>query len=106
MLILAEVAFMVLSVCHSTKYKSPGQLIFDQDMILPMNHIADWRYINQSKQSHIEKYIICKTFTRIGHDYGVGYQVMLRNKAAYNYKTPFRGPCKIFQAWKNRTVTL
>ena len=31
---------------------------------------------------------------------------MLKNKAAYKYKTPFRGPYEMFQTWKNVTVTL
>ena len=37
------------------KDKSPGQLVFGQDMILPIKHVADWRYIHQRKYGKIEK---------------------------------------------------
>ena len=48
--ILNAAAFAVQSTYHSTKYKSLGQLVFGIDMILPTNHIADWRYIRKRKQ--------------------------------------------------------
>ena len=53
--ILAEDAFVIRSTYHRTKGKIPGQIVFDQDMILPINHILDWKYIRQSKQEQIEK---------------------------------------------------
>ena len=31
---------------------------------------------------------------------------MLRNKAVYKYETPYKGPYKIIQCWKNGPVTL
>ena len=52
--ILVAAAFVVHSMYHRTKGKIPGQLVFDQDMILPINHIADWKYICHRKQAKIE----------------------------------------------------
>ena len=49
--ILAIAAFVVRSTYHRTKHKSPGQLFFGRDMILPIEHIGNWRYIRQRKQS-------------------------------------------------------
>ena len=43
--ILAEEAFAVQSTYHWTKGKNPDQLVFGQDMIPPINHMEDWRYI-------------------------------------------------------------
>ena len=43
--ILATVAFAVSSTYHMTNRKIPGQLVFGRDMILPINHVVDWRYI-------------------------------------------------------------
>ena len=43
--ILAAADFAVRSTYHTTKGKSPGQLVFVRDMILPINQVADWRYI-------------------------------------------------------------
>ena len=45
MVILSASVFAVLSMYHSTKYKSPSQLVFYRDMILPINHVVDLRYI-------------------------------------------------------------
>ena len=56
---------------------------FVQDMILPINHIADWVYIRQRKQAKIEKYVICKNSIKINHNYRIGNQVIIRNNAAY-----------------------
>ena len=49
--ILAASAFAVRSTYHQTKKKSPGQLVFGRNMILPINHIDNWRYIRQQKQT-------------------------------------------------------
>ena len=54
----------------------------------------------------IEKDVIRKNSTRIDYNYIVGYQVMIRNKAAYKYETPFKDLYEIFQMWTNGTVTL
>ena len=92
--ILVEYAFMVRATYHSNKIKSPGQLVFNQYMILPINHVANWRYICQRKQLQIEKYFIHENSIRINYDYRVGDQVIMKNKAAYKYKTTFIGMCK------------
>ena len=49
MVILAAADFAVQSMYHRTKEKNPGQLVFGRDMILPIIHVADWRYIRQHK---------------------------------------------------------
>ena len=104
--ILAAYAFAIKCMYHSTKDKSTYQLFFIQDTNLQINHVADWRYIHQRKQVKIEKYAIHKNSTKIENDYKFGDQIMLRNKAAYKYKTPFRGPCEIDQIRTNGIVTL
>ena len=48
--ILAAADFAVRSTYHRTKGKSLVQLLFGQDMILPINHIYNWRYIRQRTQ--------------------------------------------------------
>ena len=68
---------------HSKKIKIMGQLVFSWDMILPINHVADWRYIGQSKQAQIDKDVICENTTIIDHDYVLGDKVITLNKLAY-----------------------
>ena len=45
--ILEASAFTVRYKYHRTKETIPGQLVFGRDLILPINHVADWRYIRQ-----------------------------------------------------------
>ena len=78
--ILAAVAFAVRAMYHQTKQKSPGQLVFGQDMILPINHLASWILIHQRKQAQIEKEVIRENSTRVNHDYRIGEWVMVRGK--------------------------
>ena len=84
-----------------TKVKSPGQLVFGQDMILPINHVADWRYIRQHKQAQIDRDVICENTTRSHKNYRLEYKIMNRTKSAYKYKTPFKVSREIVQVWKN-----
>ena len=102
----AAAAFTVGSMYHREKVKIPGQLFSDRDMILPINHIADWRYIRQRKHAQTNKDVNSKNTTRRDHDYRVGDKVTTNNRSAYKYETPLRGPYKIVRTWKNWTVTL
>ena len=77
--ILAAEAFEVRSTHHRTQGKSPGQLVFGRDMILTINHVADWSYIYQRKQAKINKYVIGENTTRIDNDYRVGDKALIRN---------------------------
>ena len=56
--ILAAAYFAIRSMYHRTKVKIPVQLVFGRDMILPINHVADRRYIRQRKQTQINQYFI------------------------------------------------
>ena len=78
--ILAEAAFAIRATYHRTKQKSPGQLVFGRDVILPINHIANWRLTCQRKQAQIEKDAIHENLTRVDHDYRIGEWVMIRKK--------------------------
>ena len=55
--ILDTAVFAVQPTYHRKKDKSLAQLVFDIDMILPIDHVADWRKIWQRKQKQINKYI-------------------------------------------------
>ena len=75
-------------------------------MILPINHVADWRYICQRKQSQIEKYVIHENTNRINHNYRLVDKFMTRTKSEYTYETPFNVLYNSFQMWTKLTVTL
>ena len=61
-------------------------------MILHINHVADWRYIRQHKQMHINNDVTHENTTIINHSYKVGDKILIKNRSSYKYKTPFIGP--------------
>ena len=103
--ILAAADFAVQYTYHRMK-NNPCQLVFGRYTILPINHVEDWRYICQRKQTKINKDVACENNTRIDHNYRVGDKVMSKMRSAYKYETLFRGPYEIFRTWTNGTVTL
>ena len=82
MRILATSASAVQYMYYRTKGKTPGQLFFVRDMILPINYVVDWRYNRQNKQTQINRYVTRENTTRINHDYRVGDKVATKNRSA------------------------
>ena len=75
-------------------------------MIIPINHVVEWGYINQRKQTHINEYASRENTTIIDHDYRVGDKFRTKSRSAYKYETPFRGPYEVVQKCTNGTFTL
>ena len=96
MVILAVATFKVQATYHRNKQKSPDQLLFGRDIILPINHIANWRLIRQRKQAKIDKDAICENSTRVDQDYRIGDWVTVRKKNS-KYETLFKGPYEMVQ---------
>ena len=85
---------------------SPGQLIFDHDMIISIKNMVDWELICQKNQTQINKDNISKNKNRVDHDYKVRYKVILTNHDAYKYGTPYKSPFVITRCFTNGTVNL
>ena len=47
---LSSVAWAIRSTYHTTLDATPGQVVFGRDMILPIQHKADWALIHQRKE--------------------------------------------------------
>ena len=65
-------------------------------MILPINHVADWRYIHQHLKTQINKDVARENTNRINHNYRVVDKVKTNIRSAYKYETQFKGPYEIF----------
>ena len=104
--ILAATAFALRSTYHTTLQASPGQLVFGRDMILNIQHQADWTAIKKRKQLLIHKNNQIENSKRIPHTYCVGDLVMLENHRATKMETPYVGPYRIEQVNTNGTVRL
>ena len=48
---LCAMAFAVRATVHKTSQKTPAQSVFGRDMILNVNHVANWEHIRQKKLS-------------------------------------------------------
>jgi hypothetical protein len=104
--ILAATAFAVRSTYHTALRATPGQLVFGRDMILNVQHIADWTAIKAYKQNLIRKNNRIENLKRIPYNYRVGDQVMIENHRANKYEQPYKGPYLIQQVNTNGTVRL
>ena len=104
MVILASAAFTVKSTYQRNKQKILGQLVFGRDMILPINHLANWRFICQRKQAQIEKNVINENSTRINHNYRSGDQIMLREKTTLNMKHHLKVRMILFKCGKTEQL--
>ena len=50
--------------------------------------------------------IIEKNINRVDYDYQISDKDTVRNKLAYKYKNPYKGPYEIIQTWNNGMVRL
>lgn len=61
--------------CHVTHVNSPAQLVFGQDMFMPVSANVDfcnWDAIKQRKQNSIHKSNECENLSQINHIYSSG----------------------------------
>ena len=94
--ILQAVSFAVRSTVHTTVRATPMQLVFGRDAILPVRHIADWKYIHDRKQSSIDKNNIKENKLRKPYTYTVGQKVLLKNAQTTKFGTDtYGGPYTI-----------
>jgi len=104
--VLSAVAFAIRATYHTTLRKTPGQLVFGRDMILNVQHTANWEYIRSRKQKLINKNNRLENAKRVKHTYQVGDLVMLRKGTENKYEQPYSGPHSILQVNTNGTVRL
>ena len=104
---LTATAYALRSTYHTTLGATPGQVVFGQDMILPVQFKTDWALIAQRKQQQIDKSNKAENKKRIAHDYEVGDKVLL-NKPGILPKlaVPRTGPYDIIKVHTNGTVLI
>ena len=66
-----------------------GQLVFGCDMILNVQHEANWEFIRARKQKIIEKNNKAENAKRIAHIYSIGDKVLLRRGTENKYEMPY-----------------
>ena len=53
--ILNAVAFAIRSTIHTTTQSTPAQLVFGRDMMMNIQHKANWEFIRKRKQQSINQ---------------------------------------------------
>jgi hypothetical protein len=104
--LISAVGFAIRSTYHTTLKATPGQLVFQRDMILPIEHIADWQMIKHRKQQLINKNNERENAKRINYDYKVGDRVLIYTPDPNKMEQPREGPYPVIQVHTNGTVTL
>ena len=70
--ILAATMFAVCATYHTTLQASPTQIVFRQDAILNIKHVANWEHIWQRKQERSNSNNKRKNMRQNNHQYKVG----------------------------------
>ena len=96
--IISAVSFAIRSTIHTTTQKTPAQLVFGRDMILNIQHIADWQHIKERKQALINKNNARENRTRHSHKYKQGDKILLRRGTENKYEVPYSGPHQVLEA--------
>ena len=96
--------FAVRAIYHTTLQAYPMQLVFGQDDILNIKHVADWEHIWQRKQLRINHNNKRENMRRNNHQYKVGDKILVKRKKKSKQKLEFMGPFPITKINDNGTV--
>jgi hypothetical protein len=84
-------AWAIRSTVHTTLDATPGQLVFGQDMLLPIQLKMDWARIQQCKQDIINVNNRKENSKRIEHKYCVGKKSYWKNQTNLQTVRPMYG---------------
>ena len=76
--LLANIAWALRSLTHSTLNATPGQVVFNRDMLFDLKYVADWKDIRQRKEKQIQKDNERENSKRREYTYKVGGKVLLK----------------------------
>ena len=77
------------------------QLVFGQDAIINIKHVADWEHLRQRKQEKINRNNKHGNMRRNNHQYKVSDKIIVKRKKNSKHKLEFMGPFLITQINKN-----
>ena len=104
--ILCATSFAIRSTCHTTLQKTPGQLVFGRDMILNVEHAANWECIRQRKQKIIAKNNGIENSKRKPHEYKAMDKAVLTIGTTNKCERPHSVPHATLKVHTNGTIRL
>ena len=108
-LLLQSIAWAIRSTVHSTALYTPGQLVFQRDMVVPLTVRIDWAKIVRQRQSARIRSNGQENQNRLEHKYKVGDKVLLIVKPAdrkYKLSPPTEGPFRVLKVFDNGTIRI
>ena len=103
--LLSSAIFATRCSVHRTFGVSPGALVFNRDMLLPIPIITDLQNIRTRRQRQIDLDHLRNNRRRRYTDYLVGQQMMILNKNPDALEARATGPFAITQIHTNGTVS-
>ena len=86
---------------------SPGSIVFNRDMVLPIPYLADLHALQTQRQLKVDRRLLQENRKRYYHDYQVGDQVLIRNQDTKRKLNPEAiGPYTITEVHTNGTVVI
>ena len=104
---LAAASFAIRSTYHTTLGATPAQLVYNRDMLLPIQFNFKWADIKMRRQKEMARNNKKENKSRIPHIYNVGDKVSLdRPGKLRKLSIPKLGPFQIERVHNNGTVTI
>ena len=104
---LTSVAYAIRSSYHQTHGYSPAQLVYGQDMFLPVPVDVNWEAIKQRKQDQICKNNARENAKQIDHHYNKDDIVTVKKPSILpKLRVPRERPFKVICHHNNGTITI
>jgi transposase InsO family protein len=103
---LASAQYGLRAAVHRTLGVSPGALVFQRDMLLPIPVLADYNMIRQRRQTVIDDNNRRENLRRRYRDYQVGDEVLLLTQNPATLQERSVGPYTVDQVHTNGTLTV
>ena len=103
---ISSTQYAISATVHSITRESPGAFIYQRDMMLPVQNLANWESIRLKKGKQIEKNWIRENNKRKPFDWRVGMEVMVEELTRYKLNPKAIGPFTIHAVHTNGTVTI
>ena len=107
--LLQATAWAIRSTVHSTLQRTPGQLVFQRDMVMQLSVSTDWELLRRRKRHYTKIANQRENLKRLNHAYQANDKVLIRLdklEAGGKLGQPTEGPYRVLQVHGNGTLTI
>ena len=103
---LASSVYAINATVHSVTNESPGAFVYQRDMMLPIQSIANWEIIRLKKSNNIHRNFMRENNRRKHFDWQPGMEVLVESPEGEKLSAKSTGPFRIERIHTNGTVTI